>query len=378
MRIGIITHNYPSSKGDRQNAGIFVYDFAHALKKSNQEVFVLAPKSNASVGKMDIPVTWFGWAGQAKKLGDLKLYNPVDLWLFINLLYSGCRAAAKFSKDKKIDFIIGMWSFPAGIFALWANMTEKVPYCLWSLGSDIYIYARYPILRTMIKIALQKAKFLLADGVDLAKETEKLAGRKCDFLPSASKLYDVTQNSKKQSKGKNKTVLAFLGRMELVKGPDILLSALINIKDVIDKFEVHFMSNGSLLPILEERARIAGISSNITFHGSVSESEKINIIKQADWLIIPSRSDSIPLIFSEAMKLCVPVVAASLPDLKYLVKKYNVGFLFEPENTRELAKIIKGLPEEKDRWLTFSNSTKEVGKLFSPEESAKELIERIR
>ncbi|KKS69586.1 MAG: hypothetical protein UV41_C0050G0009, partial [Candidatus Daviesbacteria bacterium GW2011_GWA2_42_7] len=43
MRIGIITHNYPNKKGDRQNAGIFVYDIAHALKKLGHEIFVLCP-----------------------------------------------------------------------------------------------------------------------------------------------------------------------------------------------------------------------------------------------------------------------------------------------------------------------------------------------
>ena len=126
MRIGIITHNYPAHKNDRQNAGIFVYDFAHALQKLGHKVFVLCPDNTPKKEKDAVSVTRFKWMGKGTKLGSLNPFNPKDILLFLNVFFSGFKAAEKFATENKIDFIISMWAIPAGIFALWINFRKKI------------------------------------------------------------------------------------------------------------------------------------------------------------------------------------------------------------------------------------------------------------
>lgn len=370
MRVGIITHNYPNSKTDRQNAGIFVYDVAHALKTLGHQVFVLAPKDNEKPEKMDVPVFWFEWAGKGKKLGDLKLYNPIHMWIFFKLLYSGCLAAAKFSRENNLDFIIGMWSFPAGIFAWWASVVNKTPYCLWSLGSDIYVYARYPILRTIIKMTLQKAKFLVADGIDLARETEKLAGKKCDFLPSASQLQHKSSVTKKKT---GPLRFVFLGRMEPVKGPDVLIDALAKISDL--DFELHMIGDGSLLSGLKERVKDLGLDKDVTFYGNVSDTNLIykNLV-MSDWLVIPSRSDSIPLVFSEGLKARLPMVVAEVGDMVELVKSYKVGLSFPKEDSAKLAANLRQvIVDGRTKISQYQEGINKLAPLFDINTSAKRL-----
>ena len=91
MRLGIVTHNFPAGKHDRQNAGIFVYDLACAVKKLGNEVFVLCPEVGIKKEENEIPVTWFPWAGSSRKMGSLNMLNPKDLLLFLNMAYSGIR-----------------------------------------------------------------------------------------------------------------------------------------------------------------------------------------------------------------------------------------------------------------------------------------------
>ncbi|OGE36506.1 hypothetical protein A3A14_01045 [Candidatus Daviesbacteria bacterium RIFCSPLOWO2_01_FULL_43_38] len=372
MRIGIITHNYPNKKGDRQNAGIFVYDIAHALKKLGHEIFVLCPGQ----GEADeIPVTWFGGVGSGQKMGNLKPYNPFDLIMFLRMVFSGLRATDKFVSENKVDFIVGMWAFPAGIFALWAKLRHKVPYCLWALGSDVYVYARYPVLGWVIKRALFGANFLLADGIDLAKKASEIAERKCEFLPSASQL---SHKSKPAREKKGPLRFVFLGRMEPVKGADVLIDAVSKIADL--DFEVHCMGDGSLLPGLKERVSDLSLGKKVFFYGNVSDPEVIYTnLSFSDWLVIPSRSDSIPLVFSEGTKAGLPMIVAEVGDMVELVKDYKVGLSFPKENSKKLAEILRDvIVKGRVETEKYRDSVSKVAQLFDVNSSAEKLAKMIK
>lgn len=83
MKILIITHNYPVSAGDRQNAGIFVYDFAHELVKY-AEVTVFCPgaitKRNLLVKQKSV-----GLDGLAVK--NLDSFSFGILWILLNIFF---------------------------------------------------------------------------------------------------------------------------------------------------------------------------------------------------------------------------------------------------------------------------------------------------
>lgn len=374
MRIGIITHNYPASRSDRQNAGIFVYDMAHALEKQGHKIFVLCPKTGQKEEKDSVVVTRFNWMGKGTKLGRFNPFNPRDILLFFNVFFSGFRAAENFVEKNNIDFVISMWAIPAGIFALWANLRKKVPYAIWALGSDIYIFARYPIIGSIVKLALRKASFLIADGIDLAKQTAKIASRNCQFLPSASNLsYSV---SKKIKNGPVKFI--FLGRMEPVKGPDILIDAISRLKDL--NFQLYYLGDGSLLPMLKRQVEEMGFSKKVIFYGNVNDPEVIfEKLSSSDWVVIPSRSDSIPLVFSESMKAGTPLVVAEVGDMTELVDKYKVGFSFPKENVNRLVDILKRIIlEDRNKYQTCRDNTKNAAEIFDINFSAKELMLMIK
>lgn len=371
MRIGIITHNYPANKDDRQNAGIFVYDFAEALRNLGHDVFVLSCGKKAKNEKDRAPVSWFTWPGFGKKLGKLKIFNPGDLIAFMVMLIWGCWQTEKFIQKNKIDFVIGMWTVPAGLFSLWGNLRRKTHYCLWSLGSDTYVYSRYPILGNLIKLSLKRAIFLLADGIDLARQTGQIANRPCQFLPSASLM---PQSEALKIKKTGPVKFMFLGRIESVKGPDILINTFVKLKDL--DFKLHCLGDGSLLPTLKKQVKDFGLEKKVIFYGNVNDPKIIQKhLLSSDWLIIPSRGDSIPLVFSESMKAGLPVVAAEVGDLTELINKYKVGFSFPKEDSQKLAEILRNLIN-KGRVATkpYQQRTKKASLIFDINTSARSLI----
>lgn len=375
MRIGIVTHNYPAGKEDRQNAGIFVYDFAGALQDLGHEVFVLSCGKPTKNESNEPPVTWFTWPGFGKKLGQLKFFNPLDLFSFIAMFLWGSRATERFIRGNKIDFMVGMWTVPAGFFTMWGQLRQKVPYCLWSLGSDTYVYSKYPILGNLIKLALKRANFLLADGIDLAKQTSKIAKNHCEFIPSASQMPQVGKSAAKKAGPIN---LMFLGRMELVKGPDVLINAVSKLRDL--DFKLHCLGDGSLLPTLKHQVEELGLGKKVVFYGNVNDSKVIySRLLSSDWLIVPSRSDSIPLVFSESMKAGLPVIVADAGDMVELVKKYKVGLSFPKEDSEKLAEILKRVISRGRIYTkSYQQKAEEAARIFDVNSSARSLVSMIK
>lgn len=376
MRILIITHNYPVKSSERRNAGIFVHDFAKELTKSGVSVNIFCPSASSNKLKVEgIPVHWFKWGKTKKSLRELKFWKPSDILETLIFFIRGIRASIKYARQLKPDLCISMWAVPSGIFALIIKKTLGVSYAVWVLGSDIYVYSCFPIARQLINTILKNAKYIFADGIDLAHQVEKMSGKKCLLLHSGTN-FSQSKKPTQEKTGKG-IVLTFVGRMELEKGPDLIIDALLKLeKGVSKKLTVNFLGDGSLLPKLKDKAIKQDLSS-VNFYGNIDNPDKIfKIISNSDWLIIPSRSDSIPLVFSEAMKAQTPVITASLSDLRYFVNKYKVGLLFKAGEASELAKIITALPSKKERNL-FSRNTKAVAKLFSLDSTAKKFLTLI-
>lgn len=388
MKIIIFTHNYPTSLSERRNAGIFVHEFARNLAKTNS-VSVVCPR-NLSMNQNNnfekirfegVDVYFFGWKGN-KHLGKLKFWNPRDIYYAINLLMRGFRTISIAVQETRPDFAIAMWAIPGGFFAYFSKLIFGIPYVVWVLGSDFYVYAKIPGVGLLITHVLKNAKYIFADGISLSDKVGKTVGKKCFFLPSSTDI-NLSLKTKRdilnqKTKKGGQTVLTFIGRMEPIKGPDILLDAILQLKNKARNFKINFLGDGSLLPILKEKAARYGLKNRIKFYGNVDDKGIIlKVLANTHWLIIPSRSDSIPLVFSEAMKVGVPIIASELDDLKYIINKYEVGICFKPENSEELSSILEKIDSWEKKRNIFKKNTGRVSKDFSLESSSKMLLKMI-
>jgi glycosyltransferase involved in cell wall biosynthesis len=372
QKIGIITHNFPESRDDRKNAGIFVYDIAEELSKSSK-IWIFCPREKKSNSEKIGSLNVFWFESGVEKLGSVNLLNPLGLINLSAFFLRGVLKVPLFMKESKPDFIIAMWAWPSGFFAYLIKLFYRKPYVVWALGSDINKYAKMPLMKLVFKQILVKAEILFADGIELQKDVAKFSGRKCIFLASSTKM---EFKLRKKAKKNEKIVLTFLGRMEAVKGPDIFLDALVLIKDKLDGFQINFVGDGSMFSQLKQMARDNGLEDKICFYES-DRRRNMRLLAESDWVVIPSRSDSIPLVFSEAMKVGTPVICSNLPDISYIVNKYKVGFLYNKDSTRNFAKTLAELVFKDKERKFFEKNTKLAAKEFSVEESAKKLYNYV-
>ena len=102
---------------------------------------------------------------------------------------------------------------------------------------------------------------------------------------------------------------------------------------------LHMFGGGSLRTSL--RRRIEGYENRIRLGDYADAVTATAYMRACDWLVIPSRIESIPLVFVDALHMGIPVVAAAVGDLDLLVTQYDVGVVAKPEDPAALAAAMR-------------------------------------
>jgi glycosyltransferase involved in cell wall biosynthesis len=185
------------------------------------------------------------------------------------------------------------------------------------------------------------AEYRFADGLGLCADVEQLCDRPCSFLPSARKL---PARPPAASASELPYKLAFLGRWHPNKGADLLMQALQLLDDVDwEKIEeVRFFGGGPLEGQIQASAEaLSAAGRPVTVGGYLDKSEAADLIAWGDYLLLPSRIESIPVIFSDAMQVGTPLVATPVGDLPRLFERYGAGVLATDATPAAFAEAIR-------------------------------------
>ena len=335
----IVTSSFPIRDDGSEAAGSFVADLVDELAK-HINVRVVAPGPIAAREQWSRRVEIVRYSAPAKPLSTLKPWRPADLLWIVRVLRGGLFAARDAITDDSMH-VLAFWGLPCGEWARRAARRRGVDYSVWMLGSDVWSMGRLPILKGLLARVMRQATHAYADGYQLAKSAEFIGKVSVDFLPSTRHISNAECLPPRTSAPYR---LLFLGRWHPNKGVDLLLDALTMLDDEdwlkIEHFELQ--GGGPLEQVI--RARVAvlqGAGRPITAGGFLAKAQAEAAIMRADWVVIPSRIESIPLIFSDAMKLDRPVVATPVGDLPKLLQTYKCGVLAEAANAGAIAKALK-------------------------------------
>ncbi len=357
-------------------AGLFARDFAMELSRQKNNVYVLTPeRPGPAADDEGINITRFKCIKKGGGLSSLKIYNPRDIVILFSIIINGWRALTKLNQREKFDVLICMWAIPAGFWGYLASRFYSIPYVTWSLGSDIWNYGRKPLTKWLIRMILKGSLKVYADGISLSEETQKIGGRQCEFLPTTRVLPGPVLQDLKSPFDKTKKNFLFVGRYHFSKGADLLLEAARLLPhDIAVQCHFHLYGGGEDQELLNKRKNEYQIK-NMDIHGYAGAEEVSSLMNTADFLIIPSRFDSIPVVFSEALQMKLPMIVADAGDLKNLVIKYSLGFYFEKENAGQLAeRIIQAMPIDKKY---YENNFAEALKIFDIKASVLKLLNDI-
>lgn len=374
-RVMLVTTSYPQHGEGAAAAGMFVRDFARALSGLGIAVEVVAPAEETGQTESG-GVTETRYA--VPRL-PLSLLNPLcaSHWPAIfSTLAQGQKAVSKACERHRPDHILALWALPCGAWAMRAARHFGIGYSTWALGSDIWSLGRIPLLRQYLGSVMRHAAHRFADGIQLSADVESICGRPCDFLassrsfgpPAARALGSVPPYR-----------LAFLGRWHPNKGIDLLLEslAMLDDQDWARIEAVRIYGGGPLEGVVDTRGQaLRAAKRPVETGGYLDIAGARALFAWSDYILLPSRVESIPVVFSDAMQARRPVIATPVGDLPQLVQDTGAGLLAGAVNAEAFALSIRqALGTDADK---FATGIAVAASQFDVEASARSFLRAIQ
>ena len=320
--IVLVTSSFPIRGDGSEAAGSFVADLAEAIAK-HAPVRVVAPGAEPLREAWSERVEVIRYAAPSQPLSTLKPWRPAELQWIVRVLRGGL-AATRAAAATDAAQVFALWGLPCGEWARRVARERGIPYSVWMLGSDVWSLGKLPILRGMLARVMREAAAAYADGYQLADDAFAIGAVPVEFLPSTRAIAAHVPPARATPPYR----LLYLGRWHPNKGVDLLLDALALLSEPdwarIERIEIQ--GGGPLDALVREKvAALKARGRPVEIGRFLAKSEAEAAIGRADWLLIPSRIESIPVVFSDAMKLGRPIVSTRVGDLGRLLDASDIG-----------------------------------------------------
>jgi phosphatidylinositol alpha-1,6-mannosyltransferase len=141
--------------------------------------------------------------------------------------------------------------------------------------------------------------------------------------------------------------LLCMTRLEARKGLDQLIGAVAALKSVYPRISLDIVGHGEDLGRLTELASSLGMKNRVQFHGTVSDTARTELIRQARAFVMPNRNgegvDGFPMAFLEAAALGVPGIAGRAGGAGDAVLDGETGLIIDGEDIDALTDALRRL-----------------------------------
>lgn len=212
--------------------------------------------------------------------------------------------------NSDIVHLMGHWTFINALVYYAARQVKK-SYVVCPAGA-LPIYGRSYIIKSLynfivgkniirnasacIAIAANEEAHFNSYGVKAGKVTFIPNGINCDdFKPGNGSAF-----RKKYNLGYHSFIL-FMGRLNSIKGPDLLLKAFCGIKEVHDGRHLVFAGpDGGMLSELRNMVAQFSLQDKVHFLGYLGREDKKAAYQETELLVIPSRQEAMSIVVLEA------------------------------------------------------------------------------
>lgn len=313
----------------------------------------------------DITVcTLYGKGALGKRLSSEGI-RVIDLALKKKYSYKAIVYLLNLIKKNEYN-IIHAHLFPSGYYTAITSLLSKSAKLIYTEHSVFNTRRKYKPLRFLEKFIYGRFDAIIAVGnivkVELVKWLPSI-NSKVITIPNAIPIEHCNEIANKDID------ILFVGRLEKVKGVDILLKAL---KNLDKKYKTVIVGDGSERGNLECLAKELGLNEKVAFTGTRYDVK--DFMCRSKIFVLPSRWEGIPITILEAMSIGVPVIASKSGGNSEVIEDGENGLLVEPENSKDLETALNKLLE--DTFLRNKLSDKAKSK-FREEYSIDKYIRRL-
>jgi D-inositol-3-phosphate glycosyltransferase len=174
-------------------------------------------------------------------------------------------------------------------------------------------------------------------------------------------------------------VLLFAGRLQPLKGPDVLLRAVAELLRQTPALRSRIVvpvvggPSGSGLEHPESLAQLStelGLDDVVRFVPPVAQQDLARWCAAATLVAVPSYNESFGLVAAEAQATGTPVVAAAVGGLTTVVRDGHSGLLVDGHEAREWAAALRRVIEDDDLRIRLEGGALEQARQFAWEKTA--------
>lgn len=349
-------------KTKRYEISLVLFDSQSSLNSSiPPEVRIINPGNNPSVIALSLKECFVrGKILALKKIIagiGVKIFNQevVYKWLFRNtiideewdcaisysqsapdhFLYGGCNefVLSKVNAQKKISFI----------------HCDYINYGL-NTGYSHKVYQQFNQIACVSKSV--RNKFLSVEP-NLSNRTKIVYN--CHNFEKILRL----SNEEDVKVDKKRINIVTVARLSKEKGHDRAIEALANLKAQGYDFLWHVVggSNDSMMDYLKDMVKKHQLETNIIFYGN--RKNPYTIIKQSDWLLVPSLHEAAPIVYTEAAVLGVPILTTDTTSAVEFVHDQHWGKVCE-NNTEGIQMMLKEIMDDYSKNIKYKLNSFEL------------------
>jgi glycosyltransferase involved in cell wall biosynthesis len=139
----------------------------------------------------------------------------------------------------------------------------------------------------------------------------------------------------------NERILMFAGRLEQVKGLELLVDTVVEINKISsEKWKGVFVGRGTYVPVVKKHIEEKGATDQIYFPGPEFDQEELRkIYNQASVFMVPSYFEGIPMAVLECLASGTPVISTNVGGIKNLVADGKMCFVHDERDPVAFAQL---------------------------------------
>lgn len=146
----------------------------------------------------------------------------------------------------------------------------------------------------------------------------------------------VTLEAYRREPGGNGKRVAFVGRLDPVKGALLLIEAMATVLKSHPDATLTLAGDGPARAGAEARAKALGIDKAVHFAGFMTQGQVADLLAHSDMLVLPSFAEGLPVVYMEALASRIPVVASRVAGVPELVEDGVTGYTVPPGDVDSL------------------------------------------
>lgn len=240
------------------------------------------------------------------------------LWRRFYIPLGGWRTIGKLVNEADVIHLMGHWGILNALVYIAARRANK-PYVVCPAGA-LPLFGRSALLKRLYNLLVGDALIrnaaawiAVTEGEFSHFESYGISPSRVVVIPNGVNEQDFPVTDRQAFLRRHHIpdvpIILFMGRLNLIKGPDLLLRAYIQARTNISAYHLVFAGpdGGMLSSLLQESAQ-AGVSDQVHFIGYVSGEDKSAAYRYAQLLVVPSRQEAMSIVALEAGICGTPVL----------------------------------------------------------------------